>query len=78
MTRWVVMLTRALPAIFIANTIAAAPVHAGCVSDCRDNYESEVESCKLLYDDPDDSDSLSVCIDNAKSEYEDCVDECHS
>jgi len=27
-------------------------------------------------DDPDDADELQVCIDNAKSEYESCIDEC--
>jgi len=50
----------------------------GCVSDCRDDFDSEVDNCKLLYDDPEDSDDLESCIDNARSEYEDCVHECHS
>lgn len=56
----------------------AVPVTAGCVSDCRDDYESEIERCKVLYDDPDDADDLQTCIGNARSECEDCVDECHS
>jgi hypothetical protein len=51
---------------------------AGCKSDCRDEYESEVDSCKMLYDDPDDADMLQMCIDNAKSEYESCIDECEN
>jgi hypothetical protein len=51
---------------------------AGCKSDCQDEYESMVESCKEQYDDPDDADMLKMCIDNAKSEYESCIDECEN
>jgi hypothetical protein len=51
---------------------------AGCKSDCQDEYESAVESCKEQYDDPDDADMLKVCIDNAKSEYDPCIDECEN
>ena len=53
-------------------------VWAGCISDCKDNYDSEVESCKLLYDDPDEADDLQQCIQNAKDEYQSCVEECTS
>ena len=49
---------------------------ANCKSDCQDKYESAVESCKEQYDDPDDADTLQMCIDNAKSEYESCIGEC--
>jgi hypothetical protein len=51
---------------------------AGCKSDCQDEYESAVESCKEQYDDPDDADMLKVCIDNAKSEYDLCIDDCEN
>jgi hypothetical protein len=51
---------------------------AGCISDCKDNYDSEVESCKLLYDDPDEAEELQQCIQNAKDEYQSCVEECTS
>ena len=51
---------------------------ADCKSDCQNGYESEVESCKEQYDDPDDADVLKVCIDDAKSEYESCIDECEN
>jgi hypothetical protein len=51
---------------------------AGCKSDCKDQYESEVESCKSSYDDPEDSDDLRMCIDNAKDVYDSCVEECES
>jgi hypothetical protein len=51
---------------------------ADCKSDCQDEYESAVESCKEQYDDPDGADMLKMCIDNAKSEYESCIDECEN
>ncbi|MGZ6250184.1 MAG: hypothetical protein ACXWMC_11270 [Syntrophales bacterium] len=51
---------------------------AGCKSDCREEYESEVESCNEMYDDPGDADMLKVCIDHAESEYQSCIDECES
>jgi hypothetical protein len=49
---------------------------ADCKSDCQDEYDSGVDSCKTLYDDPDDADTLQICIDNLRSEYQSCVDEC--
>jgi hypothetical protein len=58
--------------------MAAALAWAGCKSNCRDEYDSEVESCKLLYDDPEDADELRSCIQNAKDEYESCIEECNS
>ena len=56
----------------------SAPVPAGCVSDCRDEYESAVEDCRQQYDDPDDADDLRICIDDARSAYEDCIEECRT
>ena len=49
---------------------------ADCKSDCQDEYESEIGSCKTRYDDPDDADELQTCMENAKSEYDSCVNEC--
>jgi len=51
---------------------------AGCKSDCQNEYESAVESCKEQHDDPDDADMLKSCMDDAKSEYESCISECES
>jgi hypothetical protein len=56
--------------------ISASPAWAGCKSDCQDDYQSEVESCRANYDDPDDADELKICMDNAKSEYDSCVNDC--
>ena len=49
---------------------------ADCKSDCQDEYYSEVDSCKTVYDDPDDADMLKICIDDAKSSYNACNDGC--
>ena len=57
---------------------AAVLTWAGCKSDCRDEYDSEVESCKLMYDDPDDADDLQTCIQDARDEYESCIEECEN
>jgi hypothetical protein len=45
------------------------------LSDCKDEYDSAVESCRLLYDEPDDADDLQDCIQSAKDEYQPCVEE---
>ena len=29
-------------------------------------YDSEIESCHTMYDDPDDADDLRMCIQNAR------------
>ena len=52
---------------------------ADCKSDCEDEYQTEVKSCKMLHDDPDDPDDvgeLDVCMDSAESEYQSCISEC--
>ena len=65
--------------IFLVSCLTALPVFAGCISDCKYEYESEVSSCQMIWgDDPDDDYMLKSCIDDAKSEYESCEDECKS
>ncbi len=56
--------------------LCASPAWADCKTDCQDEYQSGVNSCKTQYDDPEDADELQMCIDNAKSEYESCIVEC--
>lgn len=64
--------------LFFVGFLALLPARAGCVSDCRDEYESAIESCKTTYDDPDESDDLEQCLNNARDEYQDCAGECRS
>ena len=49
---------------------------ADCQSECQDDFQSEAASCKENYSDPDDADELQTCLDNAKSSYEACLNEC--
>ena len=56
--------------------LCASPGWAGCKSDCANDYESEVNSCKTQYDDPENAEELQMCFDNAKVEYDECVNEC--
>ena len=49
---------------------------ADCKSDCQDEYQSEVDSCKTLSDDPDEADTLETCMDDAKNQYESCIEQC--
>jgi hypothetical protein len=65
-----------VPLVLLA--ASSALVWAGCISDCKDNYDSEVESCKLMHEDPDEAEDLQQCIQNAKDEYQSCVEECTS
>jgi hypothetical protein len=69
---------RLLVALAMVVILCASHAWAGCKSDCQDEYESEVDACKMQYDDPDDAHMLKMCIDNAKSEYESCIDECEN
>jgi len=66
-------------ALPLASLLASSVlVWAGCISDCKDDYDSAVKSCKLMYDEPDDADELQQCIQNAKDEYQSCDEECTS
>ena len=51
---------------------------AGCISDCKDDYDSAVEQCKSTYDDPEDADDLVSCLQSAKDDYQSCIDDCTS
>jgi len=68
--------TRQFRFIFALIFLVASSViaWAGCKSDCRDEYDSEVESCKLSHDEPEDADDLRTCIQNARDEYESCIE----
>ncbi len=51
---------------------------ADCKSDCQEDYNSEVNSCREQFDDPDDADELKMCLDNALNEYYTCANECET
>jgi len=64
--------------MFGFSVLSLTPAIAGCISDCRDEYASEVDSCHSQYDDPDEADDLRQCIENAKDEFDNCKEECTS
>jgi hypothetical protein len=59
-------------------TMSTAMIWAECKSDCRDEYDSKIESCKSQYADPEDVDELRQCIQTATDEYESCIEDCNS
>jgi len=73
------MIANKRPACLVVLILSAATlVWAGCKSDCKDTYQSEVENCHLLYDSPNEADDLQLCIENAKGTYDACIEECDS
>jgi hypothetical protein len=42
--------------------LLSLPAPAVCVSDCKHEYASAIDDCKVMYDDPDDSDDLEMCL----------------
>ena len=61
-----------------AGSVTPGAVQAGCKSDCEDDYDSAKTDCVMLHDSADEADDLQACIDDARSDYEDCEDECNS
>lgn len=52
---------------------------AGCISDCKDEYESATQSCQMLWgDDPESDYMLDSCMDQAKYDYDSCEEDCQS
>jgi hypothetical protein len=72
------MIIKRSAVLLVSLAASSVLVWAGCISDCKDEYDAAVESCKLMYDEPDDADDLQQCIQNAKDEHQSCVEECTS
>jgi len=70
---WIAKGVLVMVTLFGAST---ALIWAGCASDCRDDLDSKVASCRSLYDEPDDADDLQQCIQHAQDEYQSCIEEC--
>lgn len=49
---------------------------AGCKTDCKDEYDSEVEDCHSMHYDADSYDERLSCIEDARGELESCEYEC--
>lgn len=57
-------------------SLSTVAIRGGCKSDCRDEFDSQVDSCKLLHDGHEEADDLMLCIQEAKDEFDDCIQEC--
>ncbi len=66
--------------VFVTLVIALAglrKVLASCGASCDSTYQSDIASCHVMYgDDPDDADDLAICIQTARDDYRNCVEEC--
>ena len=69
---------RYIISLFIVVLMCGGQARADCSSDCQEDYQSSVESCKTQNSDPDDADDLKTCLDDARKEYESCVQECEA
>jgi hypothetical protein len=55
----------------------AHQTQAACGHDCDTTYSSDVDDCHTQYGDhPQDADDLRACNQNAKDDYDSCLDEC--
>lgn len=66
---------RYLASILLAVLLPPSMDRAGCKSNCRETYVSEVDSCKMQESDPD-ANTPRLCVERAKDDYESCLDEC--
>ena len=64
--------------VALVGLLLSVPAVAGCISDCTEEYQSAIEECHVLYDDPDDADELKNCNDEAKDAYDECEEHCKS
>ena len=69
---------RRLISLFIVILICGGQVWADCKSDCQEDYQSEVNSCRSQFSDRDDAEDLAACINDARGEYESCLEECET
>jgi|APFre7841882654_1041346.scaffolds.fasta_scaffold53755_3 hypothetical protein len=67
-----------LIALFILILTYGGQARADCKADCQSEYQSQVNLCRAQYDDPDDADDLKTCMDDAKKEYDSCLEECET
>lgn len=52
---------------------------AWCGEECDTQYGSDIDDCHSQYgDDPADADDLAACIQEARDDYRNCLDNCAS
>ncbi len=64
--------------LFIVILLYGGQAWGDCKSDCQNDYQSEINSCREQFSEPDDGDDLAECTDDAKKGYEFCLEECET
>jgi hypothetical protein len=59
-------------------TTWATSAGAGCNDDCATAYQAAMTACQEKYPDASDQDALNLCLDQAQSSYEACLNSCLS
>jgi hypothetical protein len=54
----------------------ASNAGADCKSDCEEDYLKAKDECGATYDATGDADERQICLDQAKADYESCLEEC--
>jgi hypothetical protein len=69
-------LAAAFVTVLVPFILFPGPARASCGEDCDSSYQSEVDSCSLTNDAPEDGEDLSLCVQSAKDDYQSCLDDC--
>jgi hypothetical protein len=52
--------------------LVVAPFHAAWAG-CKSDYADAIETCRSMYDEPNDADDLALCVQTAKDDYDSCI-----
>jgi hypothetical protein len=49
-----------------------------CNQQCDAGYSADVDDCRIQFNTPADADALTDCIQRARDDYRNCLDDCAS
>jgi hypothetical protein len=61
-----------IPAALAIAFLVVAPFHAAWAG-CKSDYADAIETCRSMYDEPNDADDLALCVQTAKDDYDSCI-----
>jgi hypothetical protein len=59
-------------------TLAPGGPHVKCNQQCDAAYSADVDDCRFQFNTPADADALTDCIQRARDDYRNCLDDCAS
>ena len=59
-------------------TLAPGGPHVKCNQQCEAAYSADVDDCRFQFNTPADADALTDCIQRARDDYRNCLDDCAS